>query len=162
MEYDYTAYFRNIPGKEHLQAQMDLFMKGSRSLSGYRREQLSDKDKVVYDHLSYEITINIERIRLEQEWVKNGRNIPGEGLSKLSNGKAWYALFVKRYTTTETSPEQVYALGEAEIKKVRSEIKHIQQQVGLTDSSSFYRYLNSSSFFISDKQELLNEFERVD
>ena len=44
------------------------------------------------------------------------------GASSLPDGRAWYAFEVRRSTTTEMKPDEVFALGEREVARIRGEM----------------------------------------
>jgi uncharacterized protein (DUF885 family) len=43
--------------------------------------------------------------------------------SAVPNGAAWYRANVKRQTTTDLTPEQIHAIGESEVKRIRAEME---------------------------------------
>ncbi len=160
LQYDYRQYLSKIPAADMLDEQEVFFDSIQKKISGHKHTFMSDDDRIIYDHLGYEITNNKQRIRLQKEWLNKGRKTPEGGLYQL--GKNYYTWTIKQYTSVDITPEEVYALGELEVRKVKKEIAAIQKQMGYTDSASFYQHLNSSEYYITDKQALLKEFERVD
>src|SRR5262249_27116319 len=44
------------------------------------------------------------------------------GASSLPDGRAWYAFEVRRSTTTDMKPDEVFALGEREVARIRAEM----------------------------------------
>src|SRR5215469_10454016 len=52
------------------------------------------------------------------------------GASSLPDGRAWYAFEVRRSTTTEMTPEEVFALGEREVARIRGEMEDAMQSTG--------------------------------
>lgn len=160
LQYDYRQYLSAIPATDMLDEQEAFFNGIQKKLSSYKHAAMSTDDRIIYDHLGYELTNNKQRIRLQKEWLNKGRKTPEGGLCQL--GKDYYIWTIKQYTSVDITPEEVYALGESEVKKVQKEIADIQKQMGYRDSASFYQHLNSSEYYITDKQVLLKEFERVD
>jgi uncharacterized protein (DUF885 family) len=45
------------------------------------------------------------------------------GASSLPDGRAWYAFLVRRSTTTEMTPDEVFALGEREVARIHGEME---------------------------------------
>jgi uncharacterized protein (DUF885 family) len=160
LQYDYRDYLSAIPAGEKLDEQEAFFVDIQKRTSGYTHVAISKEDKIILDHLLYEVSNNKERIRLQKEWLKNGSKTPGGGLYQL--GKDYYRWIIRQYTSVDISPEEVYALGEAEVKRVKKEIATIQEQMGYADSTEFYKHLNSDIYYITDKALLIKEFERVD
>lgn len=160
--YDYHDYFASIPSPEKLKKQEAFFTGQQQKLGAYQREALSAADKITYDHLQYEISFNLLRVSLETAWVNDGRHVPDGGLHGLKNYQEWYAFFIRRYTTLEVTPEQVFSLGLQEVIRVKEEIRKIQRQLGYSDSAAFYRHLQSDEFYITDKKEIIKGFEHID
>lgn len=158
--YDYKEYFGAIPADSLLEKQTQFFLQQQSLLSKIVKpgDAIAQLD---YDHIDYEITFHLRRIALEQRWVQQGRKIPQNGLHQLADYKEWYAFFIKKYTSTDITPEEVFALGKSEVKRVQGEIKAIQQRLGM-DSFAFYRHLQNDSFYIKDKAQLIAMFEKVD
>lgn len=162
VEYDYRDYLAAIQSVEQLQQQQVFFLDRQKALALYNRMQLSKPDQTIYDHLDYEISFNLERLALEKEWRATTLSIPNEGLKKLPSSAHWYSWFVKRFTTTEITPEEVYAYGLREVQRVKDSISAIQLRLGFSDNAAFYAHLNEAGFFVTDKQQLLSAFEQID
>ena len=160
LQYDYRDYLKATPAVDMLDKQAAFFSEIHQKLTKYDRRSLAADDRIVYDHLEYELANNIGRIKLQKEWLIKGRQIPEGGLFKLD--KDYYTWTVQQYTSVAISPEEVYAYGESEVKKVKREIAAIQKQMGYPDSASFYQHLNGNEYYITDKQSLIKEFERID
>ncbi|WP_165226672.1 DUF885 domain-containing protein [Aquisphaera insulae] len=54
------------------------------------------------------------------------------GLKGLPDGAAHYAFLVRDYTTTDLTPDEIHALGLAEMAKTRAGMEEIRKQVGFT------------------------------
>lgn len=162
LAYDYHEYFQSIPSEEALKQQQHFFIKEQSLLKDYDRSSLKSKELIDYDHISYEVDFNLQRISLEQQWIGEGRKIPSGGLHELSNYKDWYAFFVKKYTSTEITPEAVFTMGQSEVSRVKSEITRIRLQLGFTDSTAFYNHLKSAEFFLTDKDKIVARFLAID
>jgi uncharacterized protein (DUF885 family) len=162
VHYDYHDYFNAIPKLETLTANEDFLKKAKEELATYERGKLKVENQTIYDHIAYETDFCLERIALEKEWVINGRVIPENGLYNLKNREAWYKIFIKRYTSTNLTPHQIFEMGKTEVAKVKREIKKIQEEVGLKDSLAFYTHLKSEEFIIHDKKKIIRGFERID
>jgi uncharacterized protein (DUF885 family) len=162
MEYSYRSYMSNIPTTEKLQTEEGFFVEQQKQLSTFDSTGLSASDLLDFNHLRYEIDFNLERIQLEKQWVLDGRKIPDNGLYGLDKHQDWYRHFVEQYSGTGITPEQVYALGQAEVNRVKNEIRKIRLQLGFTDSAAFYTYLKSDTFYITGKQQIIAGFARID
>jgi uncharacterized protein (DUF885 family) len=52
------------------------------------------------------------------------------GASSLPDGRAWYAFLVRRSTTTEMTPDEVFALGEREVARIHGEMESAMHASG--------------------------------
>jgi uncharacterized protein (DUF885 family) len=81
---------------------------------------------------------------LEKEYIPKARTT--HGISAVPNGKAYYSMLVKLNTTTNLTPDEIFALGEKEVARIRSEMEAIKTQVGFKgDLKAFFKYVNESS-----------------
>lgn len=82
----------------------------------------------------------------EHEYLPAAR--PGLGASTLPHGKAWYAYVVRRSTTTAMTPDEIFALGDAEVKRIRAEMEIAMRATGFAGSfGEFLAYLRSDPKF---------------
>ena len=54
------------------------------------------------------------------------------GLSSLKGGKAYYAILVRRLTTTNQTPEEIHRTGEAEVARLEAEMLATARETGFT------------------------------
>jgi uncharacterized protein (DUF885 family) len=160
--YDYRGYLTHIPSIESLQRQRAFFETQRRLFASLPVISLAPADRIDYRHISYEIEFNLSRLALEENWVRSGRPVPEAGISTLPRHKEWYASFIQRFTSTGFTPEQVYALGVSEVRRVKSEIERIRRSLGFPDERSFYQHLAHDSFYLTDKQSVIRGFEAID
>ena len=59
----------------------------------------------------------------------------GAGVGRLPDGAAYYATMLRQQTTTDYTPEQVHALGLAEVARITAEMDALLRAQGLTDGS---------------------------
>ncbi len=78
----------------------------------------------------------------------------------LPNGKAYYAFQVRRYTTTDMTPEQIHQLGLQKVAEIHAEMEKIFKQVGFKGSyQDFLHYLRTDPrFYYKNPQDLLEAY----
>ncbi|NWG71897.1 MAG: DUF885 domain-containing protein [Parvularculaceae bacterium] len=83
--------------------------------------------------------------------------------SSLPNGAAYYAYRVRTFTTTDKSPEEIHALGLAEVKRIRKEMDAVIRAVKFEgDFKAFQAYLRSDpKFYAKSPQELMEKNSAV-
>jgi prolyl oligopeptidase len=78
------------------------------------------------------------------------------GCLALPNGKARYEYLARRYTTTTKTPEEIFAIGQREVARIRSEMEAIKDTIGFNGSlHDFIGYLRTDPQFSYDTAELL-------
>lgn len=65
---------------------------------------------------------------LETEYLPRAR--PSIGVGSLPRGREYYAFVVRRHTTTELTPEQIHALGEREVARIRAAMDRVIAEIG--------------------------------
>jgi uncharacterized protein (DUF885 family) len=159
---DYKTNFENIKNSSGLRQQEEFFQSFQKKLEGIKAGVLNASEKIRYAQLMYETNLNLERVKLEKQWNSEGRHIPPDGLHSMSNYKAWYSYYIKYFTSVNISPEEVFTMGEKEVKKVQQQISDLRERLGFPYESSFYTYLHSDTFLLTDKQDILNKYAVID
>lgn len=87
---------------------------------------------------------------LEREYLPRARD--SLGMAHLPGGREWYRQRVAFFTTTELEPEEIFALGEKEVQRIRGQMRRWQRHLG-------GRTLHSWS---KDADEVLDRFRQVE
>jgi len=79
------------------------------------------------------------------------------GASALPNGAAYYDMLVKRFTTLDTTAEEVHQIGLREVARIRAEMDTVIEQVGFEgDFAEFLEFLRTDPrFYAKTPEELL-------
>ncbi|MES2794904.1 MAG: DUF885 domain-containing protein [Bacteroidota bacterium] len=83
------------------------------------------------------------------------------GLLNNAKGKKEYELWIKFYTTTNITAEQIFNLGLSEVARIRKEMDSVKTQVGFKgDLKSFFEYVKTDPKFFPFKteEEVLDRF----
>jgi uncharacterized protein (DUF885 family) len=80
---------------------------------------------------------------LREEYLPKTRD--SHGWSELPEGNAWYDYLVRNQTTTDLTPEGIFALGEKEIARIKSEMERLRR------ASGFNGTLNEFAGALSEK-----------
>ena len=85
------------------------------------------------------------------------------GMSALPMGDRWYAYLVRRWTTTDKSPEEIHQIGLAEVARIHTEMQKVIEQVGFKgDFRAFLESLRSDPRFYYEKPEdVLNGYRAL-
>ncbi|PYQ27971.1 MAG: DUF885 domain-containing protein [Acidobacteria bacterium] len=81
----------------------------------------------------------------------------------LPNGKEWYANRVRVMTTTDMTPDQIYELGQSEVKRIRAEMEKVIAQTGFKGSfAEFLTFLRTDpQFFYTTREDLLRGYRDI-
>ncbi|MGH8003835.1 MAG: DUF885 domain-containing protein, partial [Limisphaerales bacterium] len=98
---------------------------------------------------------------LEKTYIPGCRS--GIGLSDLPNGKKWYAYQVKSYTTTALTPEEIFNVGEGEVRRIRGEMEKVIKETGFKgDFAAFSEFLRTDpQFYFTKPDGLLQTYRDI-
>lgn len=161
LDLSYVSGLQHIGSAENVQKQFDFFRSIKSQLSSFKPAELNPSQKTDYSLIEYETGLNLQRLALEQQWVKHPPvKIPTGGIITVPNGKAWYAYLLKRWVSDEVNPDQIYQFGLTEVARVQKHIEDIRRHTGMGEDD-FYKHLKDPSFFISDPDEVQRAFEHT-
>ena len=85
------------------------------------------------------------------------------GAWQLPHGAELYAYFVRNYTTTKETPEEVHQIGLKEVARINGEMDRIMQQTGFKGSrSEFFQFLRTDpQFFYKTPEELFVAYKAL-
>lgn len=137
------------------QAQRDFFNSLSTGLKQIDPSGLSQEFLIDYDILSYETVLNLQRLAL---LAKTDQSIDLEPLEKiydLEHGADWYAWFVKKWTGSDLSPEQILAFGKEEVARVKAAMNKLAPASDKPDSY-FTNDASKITGILREKRDLIN------
>ena len=161
-ELNYKVNFAKIKNAKELEQQEIFFVGYFNKIILLDVKKLSEEQKLRFTQLKYEITMNLRRIELEKKWDAEGRIIPQNGLHSLHDYRQWYSYYIKHFTSVNITPEQVFEMGESEVKRIQQEIKTIQNKLGYIDNEAFYKHLQNDTFYLKDKKQVLTAYAAID
>jgi len=96
-----------------------------------------------------------------EKYQPNCRNTIG--LSEVPHGEELYSHFVRFYTSLDTDPERVHALGLAEVERIHNEMLAIKQQAGFSGSlAEFRKFLQTDpQFYLENAEAYLQYVARI-
>jgi uncharacterized protein (DUF885 family) len=99
---------------------------------------------------------------LKSEYLPASRSTSGIGT--IPGGKELYKTYVKQWTTTNMTPEEIHTLGLSEVKRLNSEMEKVKTQVGFKGTlKEFFNYVRSKPELKPFKkpEEVIANFERI-
>ncbi len=110
-------------------------------------EKIDNVNKV---RLTAEYTMMVEKIVkpsykklhdfIKKDYLPQTRT--SSGINDVTNGSKMYAYLAKQWTTTDMTPDEIFALGESEVARIRSEMEKVKEQVGFKgDLKAFFKHV---------------------
>jgi len=99
---------------------------------------------------------------IRDEYIPKCRITPG--ISDIPGGIDYYQFLIKYWTTTTLTADQVFAIGQSEVKRLRTEMEKIKDETGFKgDLRSFFSYLNKDKQFFpfTSAKQVLDSFEHI-
>lgn len=76
------------------------------------------------------------------------------GAREMKNGEQYYAFLVRKYTTTDYTPDQVHAIGLAEVKRIRGEMEAAIAELGFKGTlQEFFSFLPTQKQYIAKSNQ---------
>ncbi len=99
---------------------------------------------------------------MEQEYQYRARS--SSGISSIPDGDNYYAYLVKKWTTTNLTPESIYQTGLKEVARIKEEMIKTKNAVGFTGSlPEFFDYMKTDKQFYpyQTPEQVLASFEEI-
>lgn len=99
---------------------------------------------------------------LRDEYIPKTRSTSGIG--SLPHGADQYAYWVKTWTTTSMTPDEIFATGESEVARIRGEMQKVQSQLKIDGTLlDFFQVVRTDSRFTPYKnaEEVLQAFRNI-
>ena len=99
---------------------------------------------------------------LKTEYLPASRT--SSGIGSLPNGKALYKIYVKQWTTTNKSPEEIHAIGLKEVARIKTEMEKVKEQVGFKGTiNEFFEYVRTKPELMAFKkpEDVIANFEKI-
>jgi len=88
---------------------------------------------------------------------------PGIAASELPDGRAYYAWLARHHTTTSLTPDQIHALGEQEVARIRARMDAVIAETGYKGSfAQFLQFLRTDPrFYVTTRPELIEKASEI-
>lgn len=99
---------------------------------------------------------------LQSEYLLRAR--PTTGISAIPEGAELYNYYVRYWTTTDKTPDEIYNTGLQEVARIRGEMERIKDSVGFKgDLALFFDYMRNDKQFMPYKtpEEVLHAFRSI-
>ena len=137
---------------------MKVFLEADESiLSKSEKKDLIDNAKNLIENKINPAYVELNKF-LKNDYIVNSRN--SIGIKDVPGGSEYYEDLAKHFTTTNLTPDEIHEIGLTEIKRIRSEMEAIIDQVKWDgDFNSFLNYLRTSPrFYYNNGEDLLDAY----
>ncbi|MCB0280596.1 MAG: DUF885 domain-containing protein, partial [Calditrichaeota bacterium] len=96
------------------------------------------------------------------EYLAAGRE--SSGISAVPNGDKIYAYWIKYYTTTEMTADEIFELGKSEVNRITAEMEKVKTQVGFKgDLKSFFDFVRNKKELMpyTEAQQVIDHFNEI-
>jgi uncharacterized protein (DUF885 family) len=123
----------------------------------------SDSTEIVNNYKAYIESELIPQFKAMQSYLEN-EYLPKarkeDGLYGIEGGQELYAYLVRYWTTTNSTPEEVYQIGLKEVARIRKEMDSVKSITGFEGSlKEFFEFVNTDKQFFpfTSKEEIINQ-----
>jgi uncharacterized protein (DUF885 family) len=100
---------------------------------------------------------------IKDEYIPKTRTTTG--FSDITKGKERYDFYIKYWTTTNLTADQIYEIGLKEVARIKAEMEKVKAQTGFNgDLKAFFDYVNNDKKFMPFKkdEEVINTFKGIE
>lgn len=153
MQISYEDNFRGIRSLKSLKSQSAFFKEAKKKIDAINSSLISPNFLLDFELISYETTLNLERIALENNFLLHKDTINNLGIIHQLDGKKWYSYFLRKWIDATISPELMFEFGQEQVDQVYEQILAIQQRLGL-DSLAFYQHIDNDSLRFASPDDI--------
>lgn len=164
LDLDYKKNLAEIAAPDSLDTRIKFFKLYQHEALRIEESTISKEQQGQLGLLKYQINYDLRRAELEKKFLseKKSENETGAGLSGLKDGKAWYKLYIDKYTSRKITPEQLMILGKKEVDVANRRINHIKNELGYKNQDNdFYRHLKDSAFFLTTETVINARYDQI-
>jgi uncharacterized protein (DUF885 family) len=85
-----------------------------------------------------------------------------DSISAQPGGREYYAFRARESTTTDLTPQQIHAIGMAEVTRIRAEMDNVAREAGYPTRQAYIQHLRTDPrYFATTPEQLMRETARV-
>ena len=99
---------------------------------------------------------------ISTDYLAASRNTTG--INEIPNGEKYYNYLVKKYTTTDLTPDEIHTIGLSEVERILGEMEKVKTQVGFTgDIKQFFDYVRDRKELMpyTEPQQVIDHFNAI-
>lgn len=132
--------------------------------ANFTEEQKNNFSKKYAAFINEKLTPQFQKLItfMKTEYLPASRTTSGIG--SIKGGNELYKVYVKQWTTTDKTPEEIHELGLKEVARLKAEMEKVKAQVGFKGTIiEFFDYVRNDPKFKPFKkpEEVIANFERI-
>lgn len=132
--------------------------------SDFTAEQKKELSEAYANVINEKLTPQFQKMIafLKDEYLPAGRTTSGIG--SIKGGKELYKVYVKQWTTTNKTPEEIHELGLQEVARIKAEMEKVKAQVGFKGTIiEFFDHVRNNPKLkpFTKPEEVIANFERI-
>ena len=158
----YQENIANLVRETSAAAQKPFFSGVARELQQLDRSGLSVCQQLDLERIAFETGANLHKLAVLDQFAALGDKavVTDQGLHGMPLGRQWYLYFLKRWLTSDVTPEQLMASGRTELASVQARYRRLQAAMGYAGKDeAFYAYLKSAQFMYPAGQTPQADYE---
>lgn len=162
LQLSYVENLRALVGNTDIARERTFFSKMRQRLALLDLAQANSCQALALREIQFESDLNLQKLSLLDKFVNGGgqRDISESGLYSMRMGKEWYAYFLKRWLTVDTTPEELMSFGKQELTTALGRYRALQAKMGYAGrDQEFYAYLKGEQFYYPGDQTPQSEYE---
>lgn len=145
----YRENIANLVRETDVASQKKMFGDIAQQLHRLDRAGLSPCQQLDLHRIAFETDTNLQKLDVLEQFSALGDKavVGANGLYTTPAGRAWYRYFLRRWLTSDVTPEQLMTSGKAELAAVLARYRRLQGAMGYAGKDeAFYAYLSSPRF----------------
>ena len=138
------------------------------AVKSFPKEITSDQQDALKKEYATTITEKLEpQFKKMAEFLKN-EYLPASrttsGIGSLPNGKELYKVYVKQWTTTTKTPDEIHAIGLKQVARIKAEMEKVKDLVGFKGTlNEFFEHVKTKPELMAFKkpEDVIANFERI-
>lgn len=162
LELSYQANIKRLLSETDVPRQRALFARTASELAALDTSKATECERLDLKRIAFEASVNLQKLDLVEQFKALGdkASVTDQGLYHLQLGRQWYAYLLKRWLTSDVTPDTLMAFGKAETARVLARYRQLQAQMGYTGKDKeFAAYLADPRFLYAGADTPQKEYE---
>ena len=162
LDLSYVKHIQNLLKNTDIERERLAFDDLARQFKGVNIHGENKCQNLQLQQIAFELELHQQKLALLTRYMALGKQavLSEQGLAHTSLGKEWYAYLRKAWLTMDNKPEDLMAMGYAELELALTRYRTLQERMGFAGKDQdFATYLNSAEFRFPDGTTPQKDYE---